>query len=103
MNNPSFPPADDAIAYLSKVDWHKQLQRIIIVLAFIAAVVTVLSQRVAQWYNNGGKEQIVTTYNNLVLGSMMLYDWTVSEAIPTAQLNTNRLIDSLFYTFAEAI
>jgi hypothetical protein len=34
---------------------------------------------------------------------MMLYDWTVSEAIPTAQLNTNRLIDSLFYTFAEAI
>lgn len=103
MNTPSFPPFDDAITYLSKVDWHKQLQRIIIVVAFVAAVVTIVAQRVAQWYNNGGKEQIVTVYNNLVLGSMMLYDWMVREAIPTAKLNTNRLIDSLFYTFAEAI
>ena len=103
MNTPSFPPLDDAITYLKGVDWQKQLQRIVIVVAFVAAVVTVVAQRVVQWYNNGGKAQIVTVYNNFTLGCKMVYDWTVSKAIPTAELTTNRVIDSLFYTFAEAI
>lgn len=99
----AFPPVDDAIVYLSKVDWHKQMQRIIIVLAFVAAVATVIWDKVSQWYNNGGKEQIVTVYNNFVLGCMMVYDWTVSEAIPNAKLALNRTTDSLFYTLAEVI
>lgn len=77
------------------------MQRIIVVIAFVAAVVTIVAQRVAQWYANGGKDQIVTVYNNFTLGCKLVYDWMVGEAIPTAKLTTNRVIDSLFYTLAE--
>lgn len=103
MNTPSFPPLDDAITYLKGVNWQKQMQRIIIVIAFVAAVVTVVAQRVAQWYANGGKDQIVTVYNNFILGCHLVYNWIRQVAIPNATLTLNQIIDSIFYTFAEAI
>lgn len=103
MNTPSFPPLDDAISYLSKVDWHKQLQRIIMIVAFVAAVVTVVANRLAQWYTNGGKSQIVTVYNNFILGCHLVYNWIRQVAIPNATLTLNQTIDSIFYNFAEAI
>lgn len=99
----SFPPLDDAISYLSKVDWHKQMQRIIMIVAFIAAIITVAYEKLMAWYNNGGKDQIVTVYNNFILGCHLVYNWVISEAIPNAKLMINRATDSLFYNLAEVI
>ena len=101
--NKAFPPVNDAISYLSKVDWNKHMQRIIVVVAFVAAVITVAYEKAQQWYNNGGKEQIVSIYNNFILGSMMVYDYITSKAIPNAKLALNRTTDSLFFTLSEVM
>ena len=99
--NKAFPPVDDAISYLSKVDWNKHVQQMIMFATFVAAVVYVIYTKIAEWYTNGGKEQIVTVYDNFIFGCQLVYDWFTSDIIPDVKLAMNRVTDSLFYTATE--
>ena len=99
MNSPSFPPADDALAYLAEVDWNKQAMRVFTSIAYVVAFVYVIGQRIGQWYyNQGGKDRIVNYYNNLTTGAVFVYDWSRQTAIPFIMLIINRIVDGLFYT-----
>lgn len=55
----SFPPAD---ALLS-IEYKKIFMKLVYIVMFVAAVVHVCTQRIVQWYNNGGKETIITARN----------------------------------------
>lgn len=82
MNSYSFPPADDLMSYLSKVDYQKLWNRILTVILFTGALFYVLFTRLSVWYQNGGKESIQKRYiqSRELFSAFIL--WLSDDAIP---------------------
>jgi hypothetical protein len=64
MFEQSFPPADAMVNQLSKIEYKKHWQQFVTFTLTVFAIVTVLAQdaykRVTEWYQNGGKEQLIS-------------------------------------------
>lgn len=79
LSTPSFPPADDLLAYLKQVDYQKHLRNfinvVIICVCYLAAVVSAVVQRSARWYRNGGKIRIRKAYQTGVKLLQDCYLW----------------------------
>jgi len=86
MTTTSFPPVDDLISKLSEIDYHKHLRNVtnaaIITAAIVAAVATVMVQRIAQWYHEGGKDRIQETYTKVKNFCGICYLWVRCEGYP---------------------
>ena len=58
-----FPPADALMMQLTKVNYQKLFIQFMIISATVLGVLVAVSQffynKTAQWYNNGGKEQLI--------------------------------------------
>jgi hypothetical protein len=78
----SFPPADHLITELSKIDYKKHLKNLITIILTIAAVVYVLSQKVSEWYQNGGKDSTVQLIQKVRNFLTVCYTWVRSEGYP---------------------
>ena len=67
----SFPPADALIEALSEIDYQKLWQQFVLLTATIAAFVVAVSafvyRNVSNWYENGGQEQLIHTYNFVII------------------------------------
>lgn len=99
----NFPPIDAALAALGKVNWKKvgaTALTIAITTAVVIAVVATLLYRGAKsavdWYNNGGKEQLIDAYNEAVyvassVKESVVITWdemeTVREKVTTYAVN----------------
>ena len=63
----SFPPADALIQNLMEVDYQKLWQQFVILTATIAAIAVAVFafvyRNVNNWYENGGREQLIRVYN----------------------------------------
>ena len=63
----SFPPADALVEMIQEVDYKKLWQQFVIIAATIAAFVMAtfafVYRNVNNWYQNGGKEQLIRAYN----------------------------------------
>lgn len=82
MNSYSFPPADDLLSYLSKVDYQKLWNRILSAILFTGALIYVLITRLSVWYQNGGQESIQQRYiQSRELFSLFIL-WLCDDAIP---------------------
>ena len=82
MFSQSFPPADHLITELSKIEYKKHLNNLITVILTIAAVVYVLSQKVSEWYQNGGKDSTVRIIQKIRKILSVCYTWVRSEGYP---------------------
>jgi hypothetical protein len=86
MTTTSFPPVDDLISKLAEVDYHKHIRNfinvVIIVAATVAAVATVLVQRIAQWYQQGGKDDLRQAYEKVANVCSICYLWVRCEGYP---------------------
>lgn len=95
----SFPPADDLISNLTKIEYKKHtrtfINACITIAALIAAIVTVIVQRCAQWYAQGGKDDLRKAYKNLRNFLDLCYTWIVCEGYP----NTVKMIHSVQQTY----
>jgi H+/Cl- antiporter ClcA len=65
MNNTiGFPPADALLVQLTKVDYQKLFAQFVILSATALGIIVGAAQfiynKVAQWYSNGGKEQLIS-------------------------------------------
>ena len=71
MNSYSFPPADDLISVISEIDYNKLIRQFVMLTATVAAIIVGTTvwfyNRARQWYNNGGKEQIISVINRSAL------------------------------------
>lgn len=85
-NTPSFPPIDDLFEMISRLDYNKHLRTFInvsiIVVAFVAAVTTAMVQRIARWYQQGGKEYLWQAYQKLADLCVHCYLWVRVEGYP---------------------
>lgn len=74
----SFPPADALIAALQEVDYQKLWKQFVMLTATIAAFVVAASafvyRNVSNWYQNGGKEQLIRVYNFVTVNVADLLD-----------------------------
>lgn len=59
VSNYSFPPVDDLISKLSKVNYQKLYQQFVTAVLFVGAVFVVVYSKFMEWYRNGGSEAIV--------------------------------------------
>ena len=79
LSTPSFPPADDFLAYLKQVDYQKHFRNfinvVIICVCYLAAVVSTVVQRSARWYRNGGEIRIRKADQTCVKLVQDLYLW----------------------------
>lgn len=68
MNSYAFPPVDDALSVISRVDYNKLWNQFVILTATAVAIIVGTTvwfyNRVRQWYTNGGKEQVLVVINN---------------------------------------
>lgn len=78
----SFPPADAAVEYLKNVDYKKHAHNLLIGILFVAAFVYVLSQKIRQWWQNGGKESTIQSLQKVRNILQVCYSWIVNQAIP---------------------
>ena len=65
MNNTiGFPPADALLVQLTKVDYQKLFAQFVILSATALGIIVGAAQfvynKAAQWYSNGGKEQLIS-------------------------------------------
>ena len=72
MNNTiGFPPADALLEQISSVEYKKHLQQFLMLTATVLAVIIGMSQfvynKAAQWYSQGGKEQLIAYTQRAVL------------------------------------
>jgi hypothetical protein len=69
MFTASFPPVDDLIGNLSKIEYKKHLNTLIHVVAFIAAVcvgiVSFIWKNASKWYQEGGKDDLRKVYKTI--------------------------------------
>jgi hypothetical protein len=83
---PSFPPIDDLISKLSEIDYHKHTRNFInvciILAAYVAAIVSIICTRVAQWYQQGGKDDLRKAYINGKDFAVDCYIWVACEGYP---------------------
>ena len=67
MNSYSFPPADDLISVVSEIDYNKLFNQFVILtataLAIIVGTTVWFYNRARQWYQAGGKEQVLAVIN----------------------------------------
>lgn len=88
MITASFPPVDDLIINLSKIEYKKHLNQLIHVAAFIAAVcvgiVSFIWKNLAQWYKEGGKDDLQKAYNNAQQICSICILWIRVEGYPFA-------------------
>lgn len=67
MNSYSFPPADDLISVVSEIDYNKLFNQFVMLtataLAIIVGTTVWFYNRVRQWYQAGGKEQVLDVIN----------------------------------------
>lgn len=86
MTTASFPPIDDLISKLYEIDYQKHLRNFInaaiVFAAIVAAVATVLVQRISQWYKKGGKDYIQETYTKIKNFFDICYIWIRCEGYP---------------------
>ena len=63
----SFPPADALVEMMTEIDYKKLWQQFVIITATVAAFVMAtfafVYRNVNNWYQNGGKEQLIRAYN----------------------------------------
>jgi hypothetical protein len=71
VNSYSFPPADDLISVISEIDYNKLIRQFVMLTATAVAIIVGTTvwfyNRVRQWYNNGGKEQVISVINRSAL------------------------------------
>lgn len=67
MFEQSFPPVNAAINQLSKIEYKKHSQQFITFAMTVFAIVTILIQAVVEWYQNGGKEQLISYAHRFML------------------------------------
>ena len=83
MTTASFPPVDDALKFLEDVNYKKLFTQIVIVVATVCAIIVGVIKyamfMIRYWYEDGGKQKLVNFYQSI-------------------KLNTNRLIDSIYYS-----
>lgn len=69
MFTTSFPPADDLIGTLSKIEYKKHLNQLIHAVAFVCAicvgVVSFIWKNASEWYQKGGKDDLRKAYKIL--------------------------------------
>ena len=75
MNSYSFPPADDLISVLKKINYQKLWYQFVTIILYTVAIVHVLYSR----YQNGGKESLQWLYEIPIL----CIDWIRYSAYPT--------------------
>lgn len=67
MNSYAFPPVDDAFSVISRVDYNKLIQQFVMLTATVAAIIVGTAvwfyNRARQWYQAGGKEQVLVVIN----------------------------------------
>ncbi len=67
MNSYSFPPADDLISVVSEIDYNKLFNQFVMLtataLAIIVGTTVWFYNRARQWYQAGGKEQVLAVIN----------------------------------------
>jgi hypothetical protein len=89
MFTQSFPPADAFLEQVFQIEYKKHLQQFVIFIATVVAVVVAVSQfvytKAAQWYRNGGKEQLLHVYQQSLKFSVQVYTWTLQEFVPMMQ------------------
>lgn len=72
MNNTiGFPPADALLDQIVQVDYNKLWKQFVMLTATAAAIIVGVTvwfyNRARQWYNNGGKEQVLDVINRAAL------------------------------------
>lgn len=91
----SFPPADDLMTVIQGVDYQKLYDRFLTVTATILAVIVAVSMLIktatVRWYQNGGKDQLISVANR-----MGLFD-----TLSTVLLSVNKLSEKIYYTLQD--
>jgi len=86
MSTASFPPVDDLISVLSKIEYKKHFYNLInVCIVFVAvsvAIVSFICTKTAQWYKNGGKDLIQKTYAQVKDLCIICYLWIRCEGYP---------------------
>lgn len=90
----SFPPVDAAVEYLKNVNYKKHAHNLLIGILFVAAFVYVLSQRIRQWWQNGGKESTIQFVQKAWNILQVCYTWIVAEAIPEVKIAAQEIRQS---------
>lgn len=94
MNSYSFPPVDDLIAYLKRVDYQRIWNAIITIVLFTAALIYILIQRFSVWYQNGGNDSIKETYAKVLQLLSVFYAWSRDRAIPALKNTVESVSDT---------
>lgn len=94
MFTQSFPPADNLIQQLSKIEYKKLYNQFVTIILTIAAVVYVLSQKIAEWYSEGGKDLIVQTIKKVWNFLQICYIWIHSEGYPQLIKFTDKVLET---------
>jgi len=85
MNSANFPPVDDAIKFLSNVDYKKLISQVVTFIATVCAivvgVVSYISFSVQYWYEDGGKQKIVNAYEFVKTNANRVIDFVNTEYI----------------------
>jgi hypothetical protein len=89
MNSYSFPPADDLMMQLQKINYQKLWNQFVTVLIYTAAIVYVIYNRTSIWYQNGGKESIIQNLNNLHKILILIINWFHSFSTSVTQTYQN--------------
>jgi len=67
VNSYAFPPVDDALSVISRVDYNKLLNQFVMLTATVLAIIVGTTvwfyNRARQWYQAGGKEQVLDVIN----------------------------------------
>jgi len=98
----SFPPADDLIAQLSKVEYKKHLQQFVTVILTIAAVVYVLAQKFIEWYQNGGKDATVQVITKVWNFLQVCYTWMRDQGYP-ALINFAQSVKETYKAWSDLV
>ena len=85
----SFPPADAFLKQVSSIEYKKHLQQFVMITATVLGIIVGVAQflynKVSQWYNNGGKEQLIVLYHQTRKVSVQVYIWVLNEFVPMMQ------------------
>lgn len=78
MELKAFPPADDMFSYLQEIDYKNLWQQFVMITATIIAIAVgvfaFVYRNVNNWYNNGGREQLIRGYNFVIVNVADLID-----------------------------
>jgi hypothetical protein len=81
----SFPPADNLIQQLSKIEYKKHLNNYMdiveTVVMLVAAVCYVLFEKFVEWYQNGGKESTIQTVQKVWNILQVCYTWSAPKVM----------------------